>query len=77
MKENNKRIIKNTEIAEAVEAALEERGLEWIDRFSGRHDRIIDAIDIERGPEEEEVPADPSIIQSFILGFIAECEEER
>ena len=72
MKENNKRIIKNTEIAEAVEAALEERGLEWTRRNS-----ILEEIDIERGPEEEEIPADPSIIQSFILGFIAECEEER
>lgn len=72
MKENNKRIIKNTEIAEAVEAELEARGLEWTRRNS-----ILDEIDIERGPEEEELPADPSIIQSFILGFIALCEEER
>ena len=71
MKENNKRIIKNTEIAEAVEAALEERGLEWTHRNS-----ILDQIDIERGPEEEEVPADQSIIQSSILGFIAACEEQ-
>lgn len=71
MKENNKRIIKNTEIAEAVEAALEERGLEW-----NRRNSILDEIDIERDPEEEEIPADPSIIQSFILGFIAECEEQ-
>lgn len=73
MKESNKRIIKNVEIAQAVEAALEERGLEW----TNIHRSILDEIDIERGPEEEELPADPSIIQSFILGFIAECEEER
>lgn len=72
MKESSKRIIKNVEIAEAVEAALEERGIEWTRRNS-----ILDEIDIARGPEEEELPADPSIIQSFILGFIAECEEER
>ena len=71
MKENNKRIIKNTEIAEAVEAELEARGLEW-----NRRNSILDEIDIERDPEEEEIPADPSIIQSFILGFIAECEEQ-
>lgn len=71
MKESSKRIIKNVEIAEAVEAALEERGLEWTRRNS-----ILDEIDIERDPEEEEIPADPSIIQSFILGFIAECEEQ-
>lgn len=71
MKENNKRIIKNTEIAEAVEAELEARGLEW-----NRRNSILDEIDIERDPEEEEIPVDPSIIQSFILGFIAECEEQ-
>ena len=71
MKESSKRIIKNVEIAEAVEAALEERGLEW-----NRRNSILDEIDIERDPEEEEIPVDPSIIQSFILGFIAECEEQ-
>lgn len=63
-----KRIITNTEIAKAVEAALEEHGLE-------ARGNILDEIDIERSPEEEEIPVNPETIQQFINGFLAECEE--
>ena len=68
-----KRIITNSEIAQAVEEALEEHGLEW-HPLSG-HNRIIDEIDIERSPEDEEIPVNPEIINQFINGFLAECEE--
>lgn len=63
-----KRIITNIEIAKAVEAALEEHGLE-------ARGNILDEIDIERSPEDEEIPVNPEIIQQFINGFLAECEE--
>lgn len=63
-----KKIITNIEIANAVEAALEEHGFEV-------RGNILDEIDIERSPEEEQILADPEIINQFIDGFLAEYEE--
>lgn len=70
MKETNKRIIKNTEIADAVLAALEEKGYE-ID-----YNRILDGIDIGRDPEEEEIPVEEFIIKNYIGGFLEAAEAE-
>lgn len=66
------RIISNAEITEAVEAALEERGLEW-QPVSGHHS-ISAQIDMERDPVEEFLPDAPNTIELFIEGFIADCE---
>lgn len=70
MKENNKRIIKNTEIADAVLAALKEKGYEM------DYSRILDDIDIGRDPEEEEIPVEESVIRSYISGFLESAEAE-
>lgn len=37
-------------------------------------ERIIS--NIERDPDEEELPVSPDIIQVYINAFIAECEEQ-
>lgn len=66
------RVISNAEIAEAVEAALEERGLEW-QPVSGHHS-ISAQIDMERDSIEEFLPDAPNTIELFIEGFIADCE---
>lgn len=63
-----KKTISNIEIAAAVEAALEQHGFEV-------RGNILDEIDIERSPEEEQKPADPEIINQFINAFLAEYEE--
>lgn len=70
MKESNKRVIKNVEIAEAVEAALEEKGYEM------DYSRILDDIDISRDPEEEEIPVAESIIDDCISSFLEAAEAE-
>lgn len=64
-----KKIITNIEIANAVEAALEENGIEV------SFNRILDEIDIGREPEEEKIPENPEIINQYINGFLAEYEE--
>lgn len=66
----NKRIIKNTEIADAVLAALEEKGYEM------DYSKILDDIDVSRDPEEEEIPAEESIIESYINDFLEEEENK-
>lgn len=70
MKENNKRIIKNTEIAEAVEAALEEKGYEM------DYSDILDDIDIGRDPEEEEIPVEESIVAEYVGAFLTSAEAD-
>lgn len=65
-----KKIIKNTEIADAVLAALEEKGYEM------DYNRILDAIDVSRDPEEEEIPVEESIIKNCIGRFLEAAEAE-
>lgn len=65
-----KKIIKNTEIADAVLAALEEKGYEM------DYNDILDQIDIGRDPEEEEIPAEESIIENYTGSFLEAAEAE-
>ena len=65
-----KKIIKNTEIADAVLAALEEKGYEM------DYSKILDTIDIGRDPEEEEIPVEESIIESYTGSFLEAAEAE-
>ena len=63
------RIIKNVEIAKAVanEFGIQYMSQEYID--------LLDGIDIERSPEQEEIPVEESIIEQYIEGFRASIEE--
>ncbi len=63
-----KKIIKNTEIADAVLAALEEKGYEM------DYSKILDDIDISRDPEDEEIPVEESIIEEYIGSFLTSAE---
>ena len=65
-----KKIIKNTEIADAVLAALEEQGYEM------NYSDILNKIDISRDPEEEEIPVAESIINDCISNFLEAAEAE-
>ena len=58
-----KRIIKNTEIAKAV-----------ADELNMNFAEVLDEIDIERDPEQEEIPVEESIIEQYIAGFCASIE---
>ena len=58
------RIIKNVEIAKAV-----------ADELNMNFAEVLEDIDIERDPEQEEIPVEESIIEQYIDGFRASIEE--
>lgn len=58
------RIIKNAEIAKEV-----------ADKLNLNFAEVLEDIDIERDPEQEEVPVEESIIETFVEGFRANIEE--
>lgn len=58
------RIIKNVEIAKAV-----------ADELNMNFAEVLDEIDIEREPEQEEIPVEESIVETYIEGFRASIEE--
>lgn len=58
------RIIKNTEIAKEV-----------ADKLNLNFAEVLEDIDIERDPEQEEIPVEESIIEQYIEGFRASIEE--
>ena len=65
------RIITNVEIAKAL---AKEFGIQYM---SQEYIELLDGVDIGRGPEEEDIPVEESIIEQYIESYRASIEADN